>query len=1182
VEAMIPLLDEGYTQIGSAESEVFFSKKDGVQFLFDTIHEVAGKLEMRNRITHVEPHRDFVLVRELDDVYVLVEGEWIFYAKFRASSLLHNKNGKWTIFHQHSSFADSRTGDGQNIAIEKISQENLQLREAVKRRTTELEHKNRELEIEAALEKVRTIAMSMQDPNDMLGVCHTIADQLSMLGVKEIRNVQTAIIYENKGTYLNFEYYAKHDKDMVTEVHYDNHQMSIDFVEQMLQDPNGFYTSSLDRDAVQSWYAFQKTTNQFADKYLENADSLNYYWNSAGPVALGISTYAPLRVEEVELFKRFRNVFGLAYRRYLDIENAQAQAKEARIEAALERLRSRSLAMHHTNELQDVVNVMAQQLLQMNIDIDGGLFIAINDELTDDLPIWASAGATDYVSKVIIPSLDSITYTRLHDGILNREAFFTEYYTKEEKNIFLNHLFQHHPWNQNSDERKTELLKRSGGYARSVSVSRYTAVGITNHHGKKFSDADNVILKRFGAVLEQSYVRFLDLQKAEAQAREAQIEAALERVRSKTMAMQVSEELKEVIRVVFEQMMQLNIRVEHAGFIMDYKENDDMDLWIASAQTVPGRVRVPYFDSPHWNSFNDAKEKGIDFFTNHLDFEAKNKFYKTLFTHIPEIPEADIEYYFNCPGLAISTVLLDNIGLYIENFSGLPYSSDDNAILMRFGKVFQQTYTRFSDLQKAEAQARESQIEAALERVRSRTLAMQKSDELAETAAVLFRQLISLGIQPNRLYITIIKDENDAEFWITDEDGSRVSSAFHANMMENETFIKMYDGWKTEKKSIIIDMMGEELENYFRYLTKINVPFKGGLTQKRRVQHIAYFSKGFIGMASPEEQPAETMQLLERFASVFNLTFTRFNDLIVAEQHALQAQQDLQNLITEKKRTEEALHELRTTQTQLIQAEKMASLGELTAGIAHEIQNPLNFVNNFSEVNSELIEELKDELAKGNTTLANELAKNIKENEEKIVFHGKRADGIVKSMLLHSRTGTGQKELTDLNVMVDEYLRLAYHGMRAKDKSFNVEFKTDLDPQLPKINVMPQDIGRVLLNLINNAFQALASAPKSPEGDFLFTPTVTISTKRKSPLGDLGAGDLGAPVLISISDNGPGIPDSIKDKIFQPFFTTKPTGQGTGLGLSLSYDIIKAHGGEIKVETREGEGTTFTIYLPQI
>jgi len=268
----------------------------------------------------------------------------------------------------------------------------------------------------------------------------------------------------------------------------------------------------------------------------------------------------------------------------------------------------------------------------------------------------------------------------------------------------------------------------------------------------------------------------------------------------------------------------------------------------------------------------------------------------------------------------------------------------------------------------------------------------------------------------------------------------------------------------------------------------------------------------------------------------------------------------------------QSLQELKLTQAQLIQSEKMASLGELTAGIAHEIQNPLNFVNNFSEVNDELISELVDEVDKGNSGEVKTIANDIRQNLEKINHHGKRADAIVKGMLQHSRVSTGKKELTDINALADEYLRLSYHGMRAKDKTFNATLQTDFDSSIGKINVVPQDIGRVLLNLYNNAFYAVTEKKKMTGENY--QPTVSVVTKHmNSSLGDGG-------IEVHVKDNGTGIPQKVVDKIFQPFFTTKPTGQGTGLGLSLSYDIIKAHGGEIKVETKEGEGSEFVIQLP--
>ncbi|HEX6168774.1 MAG TPA: ATP-binding protein [Chitinophagaceae bacterium] len=290
---------------------------------------------------------------------------------------------------------------------------------------------------------------------------------------------------------------------------------------------------------------------------------------------------------------------------------------------------------------------------------------------------------------------------------------------------------------------------------------------------------------------------------------------------------------------------------------------------------------------------------------------------------------------------------------------------------------------------------------------------------------------------------------------------------------------------------------------------------------------------------------------------------------------AILLEETIQELELKRKAIEETntalqktLDELKATQAQLIQSEKMASLGELTAGIAHEIQNPLNFVNNFSEVSNELLEEMTEQLEKGNTNEAKAIANEVKMSLEKINLHGKRADGIVKSMLQHSRISNNKKEPTDINVLADEYLRLAYHGLRAKDKSFNAALKTDYDENIGLIKIISQDIGRVILNLITNAFYAVMEKKKlQPEG---YEPTVTVSTKK-----------IDNKIIVNVKDNGTGIPQRALDKIFQPFFTTKPTGQGTGLGLSLSYDIVtKGHGGELKVETKEGEYTGFSVILP--
>lgn len=321
-----------------------------------------------------------------------------------------------------------------------------------------------------------------------------------------------------------------------------------------------------------------------------------------------------------------------------------------------------------------------------------------------------------------------------------------------------------------------------------------------------------------------------------------------------------------------------------------------------------------------------------------------------------------------------------------------------------------------------------------------------------------------------------------------------------------------------------------------------------------------------LAQQEKEKEVAKTRQI----ALTIGLALTFI--LAVLAFYAFRNKQKTNVLLNKQKdQIEHTLSELKATQAQLIHSEKMASLGELTAGIAHEIQNPLNFVNNFSEVNKELIEELRGERRKAegqrNTAFEEEILNNIEDNEQKILYHGKRADSIVKGMLQHSRASTGKKEPTDINALANEYLRLSYYGMRAKDKTFNAEIKTGLDESIGKINVVPQDIGRVLLNLFNNAFYAVGERRKvENEG---YEPGVSVCTKKVND-----------KVEIHVKDNGTGIPQKVVDKIFHPFFTTKPTGQGTGLGLSLSYDIIKAHGGEIKVETKEGEGSHFIITLP--
>ena len=406
--------------------------------------------------------------------------------------------------------------------------------------------------------------------------------------------------------------------------------------------------------------------------------------------------------------------------------------------------------------------------------------------------------------------------------------------------------------------------------------------------------------------------------------------------------------------------------------------------------------------------------------------------------------------------------------------------------------------------------------------------------------------------------------------------GNNDSSLYYARAaVKNYTALGSFIQQTVESYTILSQSFKDkkQYDSAFFYM-QLGKVLSDSLNEKEINQLSAFQQVGFDEQLQLKARESEQMAVNNRIRIYLLLVGVGIFAIIAYILYKINLQKQKANKVLQeqKVKVESTLNELKATQSQLIQSEKMASLGELTAGIAHEIQNPLNFVNNFSEVSTELVDEMNEEIDKGNLQDAKEIANDLKQNLEKINHHGKRAGDIVKGMLQHSRSSSGVKEPTDINKLADEYLRLAYHGLRAKDKSFNATMKTDFDESIGNINIIPQDIGRVILNLITNAFYAVDEKKKSPhplkDGEE-YEPVITVSTKKLSD-----------KVLISVKDNGNGIPDNIKEKIFQPFFTTKPTGQGTGLGLSLSYDIVKAHGGELKVETKEGEGTGFKIKLP--
>jgi len=366
---------------------------------------------------------------------------------------------------------------------------------------------------------------------------------------------------------------------------------------------------------------------------------------------------------------------------------------------------------------------------------------------------------------------------------------------------------------------------------------------------------------------------------------------------------------------------------------------------------------------------------------------------------------------------------------------------------------------------------------------------------------------------------------------------------------------ELYHEEKLRTLNLIVDQLESELQIKYETVKKDErIGMQEAELQKQKRIQLLYFGIGFLLLVI-----VAGMYFTIKNNKKKRLELLKLNEEIKTNQVQLERS---------NKKLQDSLNELKATQAQLIQSEKMASLGELTAGIAHEIQNPLNFVNNFSEVSYELIDEMKEEIDNNDLDEVKAIAEDIKMNLQKINHHGKRADSIVKGMLQHSRSNSGEKEKVDLNKLTDEYVRLAYHGLRAKNKDFNAQIETHFDENIPQLKLVPQDIGRVILNLITNAFHAVDEKKKENQvTDYI--PTVSISTLNKKD-----------EILIKVTDNGKGIPKAVVKKIFEPFFTTKPTGQGTGLGLSMSYEIVKAHGGDIEVDTHVGESTTFTIILP--
>ena len=1021
----------------------------------------------------------------------------------------------------------------------------------------------REAKIEAALERVRSRTMAMQRSEELMDAASLLFQQVSALGVtlwgcgfniwEKNEKICTSYNANPHGTILSF-WEIPLTEDLCFIHFYESRQRG-----------DILYVDEMGGEQLEATYHYMRKLpgiGEGIESILKAGNTLpifqvNHLANfSFGNLLFITYQHVP---EAHDIFVRFAKVFEQTYTRFLDLQKAEAQAKEAQIEAALERVRSRSMGMQKSEELKEVIQVVYDQFVHLNIKVEHTGFV-IDYKARDDYNIWI-ADPLGVPSQVTIPYFDSVYYNRFNEAKEKGEDFFATNLSFEEKNRFYQKLFEYVP---NLPEESKKFYFSCPGLAASTVLLDNVCLYIENFSGTPYSDENNNTLMRFGKVFQQTYTRFLDLQKAEAQAREAQIEAALEKVRGRSMGMQKSDELRDVIQVIFEQLIHLNFNIDGAGFGVDFRESDDWNIWNADAYTpFPTKIHIPYFDHPVANAIIEAKNSGVELVPLKLTIEERNTLLDHVFKYAPASPEAK-EVVYNTPGFAESDVLLKNVLLFIHNYAGIPYTDAENATLIRFGKVFEQTYTRFKDLEKAEAQARETVKQASVDRVRAEIASMRTTSDLEKITPLIWNELTTLGVPFIRCGVFIMDEEQQlVHTFLSTPEGKAIATLhvpfqFNLSIITNgvghwrkkEIYKEHWDAATFTKSWIALSSLMETSDGSHQHEQP----------PKNLYLHMLPFLQGMLYAGNTASLSDDELQLVQNLAGAFSTAYARY--------------EDFNKLELAKEQIEKTLVDLKQAQAQLVQSEKMASLGELTAGIAHEIQNPLNFVNNFSEVNKELLVEMKDEMEKGNYADAKDIANDVIGNEEKINHHGKRADAIVKGMLQHSRTSSATKEPTDINKLADEYLRLAYHGLRAKDKSFNATLKTDYDESIGNINIIPQDIGRVVLNLINNAFYVVSEKAKQQGADF--EPTVSVSTKK-----------IGDKVEISVKDNGNGISQKVLDKIFQPFFTTKPTGQGTGLGLSLAYDIIKAHGGELNVQTKEGKGlpagqagTEFIIQLP--
>ena len=822
--------------------------------------------------------------------------------------------------------------------------------------------------------------------------------------------------------------------------------------------------------------------------------------------------------------------------------------RDLEIESALERVRVKVMDMRKSEDLAGAISSVFAELEKLDIGtIRCGISIINKEKKTTN--IWSTV-KTGRTSSVQVSGNESMDIHPLLQGAYHawvKGKDFSYHLHGRDMDRFYEAMSR-------TNVKLPAPEKKGADPEQFLFVAHFPAGGLYAFRNTEFSSEAKELIRRFANVFHLAYTRFRDLQQAEEKVREALIEAALERIRGKAMAMHSSKDLSDTIRLAYQELRSLSVTPRRCG--------------LAEIDKVR---KVAKFSSMNEGKGGDLiqVEGEINLNTHQLLRDQYDHWLQQKELHAT-LRGQELKSYYEAlrsqaayPDYSRDKVHFGHYFMFKEGqvfvWTEKAMNENELSIYRRFASVIGLTYGRYNDLKLAEEQAKEATQRASLDRVRAEIASMRTTSDLDRITPLIWNELKVLGVPFFRCGVYLINEkERLVHVYLTTPDAKPLA-AFHQGFESTPITSRVVDHWRQQKvyrehwdKDQFVSWVQGLIQHGQVYKAE-TYQFGDNPPESLTLQFFP-FSQGMLYVGSVEALPDQEVELVQSLTDSFSAAYARY--------------EDFRRLEEAKNQIEATLSKLKATQNQLVQSEKMASLGELTAGIAHEIQNPLNFVNNFSEVSNELLEEMKIALAKGNLDEARSTAEEVKSNMEKIIHHGKRADGIVKGMLQHSRASSGQFEKSNVNALAEEFLRLAYHGLRAKDKTFNASFRTDFDPQIGEIKLMPQEFGRVLVNLINNAFYAVTQKKKQEIPGY--EPTVTVKTRM-----------LGDKVELRVSDNGNGIPANVLDKIFQPFFTTKPAGQGTGLGLSMAYEIItKGHNGGISVETKEGEGTEFIISLP--